>query len=210
MRKISCTRMELLAHKTQISLAQQGRDLLEQKRTALMKELLRVADTILEHSEALRHASAEARSALVRAETTAGAEAVKSAGLAARGELSLDITTANVMGVRFPRVEQKRISRSTLGRGFSIVGTSITIDETAEAFEAQVEAIIRLAQSELYLTRLADEIQQTSRRLNALDQLIIPELETERDFIQMVLDERERTDHFRFKLVKRILERKRT
>ncbi len=201
--------MELLAHKTQITLAQQGRDLLEQKRTALMKELMRVADTVMEHSEALRHTSAEARLALSHAQATAGDEAVRSAGLAARGELSLQLTTTNVMGVKFPRIEQKHISRSALGRGYSIVGTSITIDEAAAAFETEVEAILRLAQSELYLSRLADEIQHTSRRLNALDQLLIPELEAEKDYIQMVLDERERTDHFRFKLVKRILERKR-
>jgi V/A-type H+-transporting ATPase subunit D len=66
-----------------------------------------------------------------------------------------------------------------------------------------------LAESELRLTRLASEIQRTSRRLNALDHLLIPRLEAERDFIQLALDERERSDHFRFKLMKRILERKR-
>jgi V/A-type H+-transporting ATPase subunit D len=55
----------------------------------------------------------------------------------------------------------------------------------------------------------AAEIQRTSRRLNALDHLLIPELEAERDVIQMALDEQERTDHFRFKLMKRILEKKR-
>jgi V/A-type H+-transporting ATPase subunit D len=56
---------------------------------------------------------------------------------------------------------------------------------------------------------LAAEIQRTSRRLNALDHLLIPRLEDERDFIQTALDERERSDHFRLKLVKRILEQKR-
>jgi V/A-type H+-transporting ATPase subunit D len=79
----------------------------------------------------------------------------------------------------------------------------------AEAFETEVDSIIKLAESELRLTRLASEIQRTSRRLNALDHLLIPRLEAERDFIQMALDERERSDHFRLKLVKRILERKR-
>ncbi|MGD8753088.1 MAG: V-type ATP synthase subunit D, partial [Anaerolineales bacterium] len=63
--------------------------------------------------------------------------------------------------------------------------------------------------SELRLKRLAAEIQRTSRRLNALDHLLIPRLEDERDFIQTALDERERSDHFRLKLVKRILEQKR-
>jgi V/A-type H+-transporting ATPase subunit D len=73
----------------------------------------------------------------------------------------------------------------------------------------EVDSIIQLAESELRLTRLASEIQRTSRRLNALDHLLIPRLEAERDSIQLALDERERSDHFRLKLMKRILERKR-
>jgi V/A-type H+-transporting ATPase subunit D len=71
-----------------------------------------------------------------------------------------------------------------------------------------VDAILKLVESELRLTRLAGEIQRTSRRLNALDHLLIPRLEAERDYIQMALSEHERSDHFRLKLVKRNLERK--
>ena len=209
MRKISVTRMELLTHKAQIALARQGRELLEQKRNALMKEFLRIADTVMEHSDALQYAADEARQALARAEAIAGSEAVRSAALASRTELQLQVTTVSVMGVRVPHIEQKRVARSILGRDYSIVGTSITIDEAASAFETEVGLIIQLAESELRLKRLATEIQSTSRRLNALDHLLIPRLEAEQEFIQMALDERERADHFRFKLSKRILECKR-
>lgn len=208
MRNVSCTRMELFARKSQIALAKQGRDLLEQKRTALMKEFMQIADTVMEHSDYLQQAAAAARQALARAEGTAGTEAVQSAALASRAELPLKVSTVSVMGVKVPDIEQKRVDRSLLGRGYSIVGTSITIDEAAEAYEVQVDAIIKLAESELRLTRLASEIQRTSRRLNALEHLLIPRLEAERDYIQMVLSEHERSDHFRLKLVKRNLERK--
>lgn len=209
MLKVSCTRMELLARKAQITLAEQGRELLEQKRTALMKALLQTADRVLEKSDVLQQVAAEARVALARAEATAGSEAVKSAAIASRQELSLQVSTTNVMGVRVPHIEEKQVTRPALGRGFSIVGTSVTVDEAASAFESEVDAILQLAESELRLTRLAAEIQGTSRRLNALDHLLIPRLEEERDYIQIALDERERTDHFRLKLVKRVLERKR-
>jgi len=209
MSNVSVTRMELLAHKAQLSLASQGRDLLEQKRTALLKEFLRMADTAMERSDALQFAADNARHALARAESVAGAEAVRSAALASRAEFPLQVTTASVMGVNVPHIEQKRVVRSMLGRGYSIVGTSITIDEASSAFENEVEAIIKLAEMELRLIRLAAEIQRTSRRLNALEHFLIPRLEAERDFIQMALDERERADHFRLKLVKRVLERKR-
>lgn len=209
MRKVSCTRMELLARKAQIALARQGRDLLEEKRTALMKEFLRMADTAMERSDVLQQAAAEARQALARAQAAAGPEAVSSAAVASRADLPLEVSSASVMGVKVPHIEQKRVSRSMLGRGYSIVGTSVTIDEAAAAYEAEVEAILQLAETELRLTRLAGEIQRTSRRLNALDHLVIPRLESERDFIQMSLAERERADHFRLKLMKRSLERKR-
>jgi V/A-type H+-transporting ATPase subunit D len=202
--------MELLARKAQLSLATQGRDLLEEKRTALLKELLRIADTAMERSDFLQQAAGNARQALARAEQIAGTEAVQAAALGARGDLSLQVISASVMGVKVPHIEQKRVARSMLGRGYSIVGTSMTIDEAASAFEVEVEAILQLAEIELRLTRLAGEIQSTSRRLNALDHLLIPRLEGERDFIQMALDERERADHFRMKRVKRNLERKRS
>ncbi len=209
MRKISCTRMELLALKAQLTLARQGRDLLEEKRTALMKEFLKIADTILERSDVLQQSAVNARRALARAEAIAGSEAIQSAALVTRSELPLEVTTASVMGVKVPHIEQKRVSRSILQRGYSIVGSSMTIDETASAFEAEVDAIIALAESELRFARLAAEIRRTSRRLNALDHLLIPGLEADLDYIQVALDERERADHFRLKLIKRILERKR-
>jgi len=201
--------MELLARKAQITLASQGRDLLEQKRSALLKEFLRMADTAMERSDALQFAAANARHALARADAVAGTEAVRSAALASRADLPLQVTTTRIMGVKVPLIEQKRVSRSMLDRGFAITGTSITIDEAASSFENEVETIIELAEMELRLTRLATEIQRTSRRLNALDHVLIPRLKTERDFIRMTLDERERADHFRLKLVKRTLERKR-
>jgi len=209
MSNVSVTRMDLLARKAQIALASQGRDLLEQKRTALMKEFMRTADTALEHSDALQISAANASQTLARSEAMAGAETVRSAALASRGGFRLEVTTGSVMGVRVPHIEQKGATRSFLERGYSIVGASTSIDETALAFEREVEDIIQLAETELRLTRLGDEIQRTSRRLNALDHFLIPRLKAERDFIQMALDERERADHFRLKLVKRSLERKR-
>lgn len=209
MSNVSVTRMELLARKAQIALASQGRDLLEEKRTALLKEFMRTADTALERSDALQISASIASQSLARTEAMAGAESVRSAALASRGGFELEVQTSSIMGVRVPHIEQRSVSRSFLQRGYSIVGASISIDETASAFEQEVEAILQLAETELRLVRLGDEIQRTSRRLNALDHFLIPRLKTERDFIQMSLDERERADHFRLKLVKRSLERKR-
>lgn len=207
MHKVSTTRAELLAHKEQILLARQGYDLLEQKRTVLVKQFMQIVDKVMEHADTLQQAAVKASQSLVRAEAIAGAEKVQSASLATRGELSLKIKMSNVMGVKIPQITQRSAGRSLLGRGYDISGTPVAVDEAAAAFEDEVEAIVRLAESELHLARLSREIQRTSRRLNALEHVLIPQLENEQKYIQMALDERERSDHFRMKLIKRALQR---
>ncbi|MFL7893763.1 MAG: V-type ATP synthase subunit D [Anaerolineales bacterium] len=182
--------------------------MLERKRAALMQEMMRVVNTVMADADALQQAADNARFALARAEAVAGSEAVRSAALATRQELPLQVESVNVMGVKVPRIEQRRVSRSMLERGYSITGTSLTLDETAAAFEADIDAIIKMAESELRLKRLVSEIQRTLRRINALEHLLIPRLEAERNYIQYVLDERERSDHFRLKMAKRLRERK--
>jgi V/A-type H+-transporting ATPase subunit D len=184
MRKISTTRAELLAHKEQLILARQGRNLLEQQ------------------------SATRASRALARAEAVAGVEAVRSAALAARGDLPLNLKMMNVMGIKIPHIEHRTAARSMMNRGYALSGTSVSIDEAASAFEEEIEAILQLAESELRLTRLAREIQRTSRRLNALENHLIPRLEEEEKYIQNALDERERSDHFRMKLIKGLLQQK--
>ncbi|MFZ0547761.1 MAG: V-type ATP synthase subunit D, partial [Candidatus Promineifilaceae bacterium] len=77
----------------------------------------------------------------------------------------------------------------------------------ASAYETLVERLLELAESQLRLQRLADEIQQTSRRTNALEHVTLPRLMGERDYIERSLDERERTEHFRLKRIKKAREK---
>ena len=209
MNKVSATRMEFLARKAQIALAEQARELLEKKRTALMQELLQEANAAMEQSDILEQAAAHAQHALARAEAVAGPRVVRSAALATRARFFLQVSSTNVMGIMVPHIEQRSVARSMAERGYAPTGTSTTVDEAAAAFEAEVDAIIQLSESELRLARLATEIRGTSRRLNALDYVLIPRLRAERDTIKVTLDERERTEHLRLKLAKRLLERKR-
>jgi len=208
MRKVSTTRAEFLIHKEQIQLAWQGHELLEKKRTVLVKEFMRMVSTVTKHADALQQTAVKASRSLARAEAIAGVEAVHSASLAARGKLTLGMKMVNVMGVKIPQFSRHGIGRSLLERGYAISGTSVSVDEAATAFEDEIETILQLAESELRLTRLSREIQRTSRRLNALEHYLIPQLESELKYIQMALDERERSDHFRMKLIKRALQEK--
>jgi H(+)-transporting ATP synthase subunit D len=120
MKKVATTRMEMLARRAQLVLAGQARDLLERKRTALVQEMLQEADTAMQRSDILQRAAADAARALARAQAMAGPEVVRSAALAARDRLLLDVKTVNVMGIQVPRIEQKSVAHSVLGRGYSV------------------------------------------------------------------------------------------
>ena len=201
------TRNALLARKQQIELASRGRELLDKKRSVLTHEILKIAETVMEDAGRLRIAAAEARRALAHAQRTAGPAAVRSAALAAGDNLPIQVSARNVMGVRIPTIESRRKARTLIERDYAFVGTSITIEETAEAFEAEVDALVDLAESRLRLRRLTEEVRRTSRRLNALEHLLIPRLVREREEIERVLEDREREDRYRLKRAKQKLEK---
>lgn len=208
MEEIHTTRMELLQRKQQMRLAEQGRDLLKRKRDALLIEFMSIVDLALQASENLQKAASEAAYTLAVAKAVDGAATLKSASLATKGEVLVEMRGSYIMGVPVPEVEKKSISRSMLERGYSIVGVSSRVDETAERFEKELDAILEVAAVETKLKRLGEEIQKTRRRVNALDYVVIPTLIDQVKYIQMVLDERAREDLFRLKKVKKALERK--
>jgi V/A-type H+-transporting ATPase subunit D len=163
---------------------------------------MRTAEEVLRESSELERSVGESAVALALAEALDGPEAVGSAAFAAQGQVALEVTGVNIMGVPVPLIEKKSVARSPLDRGYSLSGVSSRIDAVAEAFEAQLDLVIELAASEMRLRRLAEEIGRTTRRVNALDHVLIPRLEAERTYIQMVMEEREREDLFRLKRVK--------
>jgi V/A-type H+-transporting ATPase subunit D len=206
--KISPTRLELLATKAQMTLAQQGRDLLKEKRKAMMQEFMGAAGDLLEKGAELERSAAVARRALALAEALDGEQSVRSASFAARGEASINIESSYVMGVEVPKFERKDFARSLKQRGYSLLGTSARIDEVARRFEEQLNIIVEVAAHEATLRRLASEIQRTSRRVNALENVTLPRLLAQCRSIQMNLEEREREDFFRLIRVKQKIYRR--
>jgi V/A-type H+-transporting ATPase subunit D len=205
----SATRSELLAHRSQLELARRGRDLLEDKRDELMKEFRKVADMVLSGEGALEHAAAAARRSLAAAEAFDGPDAVRSAALADAAGIPLRARPVHIMGVRIADIEYGPVRRSRLDRGYALSATSARIDDAADSFEAELELALELAGKELRLRRLVEEIATTTRRVNALDNIVIPRLERETVVIQSVLDERERQDRFRLKRAKEQRSRRR-
>jgi V/A-type H+-transporting ATPase subunit D len=207
--QVRATRAELLAKRKQIALARQSRELLQEKRAALLKEFMRTAEQVMIGGDELERSVGESLVALALAEAIDGPEAVRSAAFAAGGQVMLAVSGANIMGVPVPVIEQRTVARGPLDRGYSLPGVSSRIDGAAEAFENQVDLIIELATTEMRLRRLAEEVGRTTRRVNALDNVLIPRLEEERNYVEMVLEERAREDLFRLKRVKVKLQRHR-
>jgi V/A-type H+-transporting ATPase subunit D len=203
MEQISPTRTELLARKAQIQLATQGAELLRGKREALVREFLSELQRFVDARDALRRELSDAKQSLMRALAIDGPEAVASAGLASRRPIELETKEHNIWGTRVVEVGTDYTPRESLERGYTTTGASVRISETAERFEAAMELILRVAPLERKLGRLAEEIRKTSRRVNALEQRLLPSLAEQVQYIRGVLDQREREDVLRLKHLKK-------
>jgi V/A-type H+-transporting ATPase subunit D len=198
----AATRTRLLALRAQLRLARQGRDVLDEKRNQLLKELRKLSDTVLAGTDALEQAAATASRTLGWAEALEGPEALGSAALAGRGEVFLEARTVSIVGVRVPEIERAAVGRPRTQRGYSLAATGPRVDAVAEAFEAELDLVVDIAAGEIRLRRIAKEVGTTTRRVNALEQVLIPRLEQALREITLTLEEREREEHFRLKRVK--------
>lgn len=208
MEQVNPTRMELIRKHAQIALAEQGRDLLREKMDALIREFFRIMESVSRSRDDLETVAASAQRSLLSALAVDDSVALKSASFATRKGLMIGIRGKNIMGVPVPVIEEKKVSKSVVERGYSLIGVSGRIDEVAEKFEVELDLIIKLAETETALRRLGGEIQMTRRRVNALEQVLIPDLKKQAKYIKTTIDEREREDLFRLKKVKKIIDRK--
>jgi V/A-type H+-transporting ATPase subunit D len=152
--QLSATRSELLARRLRIALATQGRDLLKEKRAALMVEFRRLSEGVLEAVESLGRQAAESASALSDAVAFDGPEAVGSASLAASGDVATRLSRRSVAGVSVVELEHEAVSRAPTARGYSLAATTPRIDAAASSFERQLDRLLDVAAAELSLRRL--------------------------------------------------------
>ncbi len=203
---VSPTRMNLLQRKQQAKVAVQGVDLLKRKRDALVADFFTIVRQSLQARERLTRACEEAYVMLALAKAWEGREALEAAAMADRRELLVDIQVRNVWGTRIPDVAVREVRRSLLERGHNPVSTSARTVESAASFEEVLRAILEVAATEIKLRKIGEEIKKTTRRVNALEQVVIPRIMGEIRFIASVLEQRAREDVFRLKRIKRKLE----
>ena len=202
LRDIKPTRSELINVKRRIKLSERGYNILKMKRDGLILEFFKVLQQAKDSRGALLERYEHAMEMIALAETVEGAIGVKAAAFSAADIPAISLKSKNIMGVVVPEIQASSVRKSVLDRGYGMLGTSAVIDETAEAFEDLLEAVIEAAEIETTMKRLLDEIESTKRRVNALEFKVIPELTEAGNFIKMRLDEMEREELFRLKKIK--------
>lgn len=201
------TRMELLVIRKKLTLAQKGHKLLEEKRDALVERFFSIIDKRNELTREIDVMLSDAYLSLIQAEMIIGEKNVETASKQTSVTGELTFTTDNIMGVKIPKInpEQFEIPQKP-NYGFS--QTAPKLDDAHQQFTSILRDLIDLADLEGGIKSLAIEIEKTKRRVNVLENNLIPKLKSTRKYIEMQLEEREREDFFRRKRIKAIMESK--
>jgi V/A-type H+-transporting ATPase subunit D len=196
------TRSQLILVRKTRATAERGHRLLKLKRDALIVEFFKV----LERARSVRSNIVDkyklAQERMAVASAVEGLSGVKSASLALLETPTLELRTRNVMGISVPSIDAKSVRKTIAQRGYGVIETSPRIDEAAEAYEDLVENIIRAAEIETTMRRLIEEIEKVKRRVNALENRVIPDLQDTERFIRFRLEEMERDNFLRLKRFK--------
>lgn len=204
---VNPTRMELRRLKTRLATAVRGHKLLKDK----SDEMIRVFSVRLRENKALREEVEAELSQAVSAFALAGASASRAQAELAfampASELKITAETESVMGVDVPKLE---ISEEKGAHAYPYAFASMTseADFSVKRITELMPKVLRLAALEHGVRVLADEIEKNKRRVNALEYVMIPQLEETIKFIKIKLDENERGNLARLMKVKSMLESK--
>lgn len=204
--KANPTRMELLKTKARIKLAKNGHNLLKQKRDALIMEFFKILKKAKDLRGELNEKMGFAYKSLSVAHSYHTTFELESIAAGLEEDLGLSVKSRNVMGVRIPEIKQAIHEKKFGERGYSIMGTSAKIDDVVENFGEVLRIVVTLAETETAIRRLIKEIEKTKRRVNALEFVVIPQLERQKSDILFRLEEMERDSFVSLKVIKRRLE----
>ena len=194
------TRMELLEINKRSVLAKKGHKLLKEKRDALMTEFLKRVDQARDPREALATTMSKGYEDLIRTEALMSSNSVKAIASSTPELEGIDITLGNIMGVKVPEIEL--ITTEAPKERYGLTFTSSKLDEACDDFDRAVKQILDLIKIEETIRRLGEEIKKTKRRVNSLEYIMIPRLDNTRRYIKMRLEEMERENFVRLKMIK--------
>jgi V/A-type H+/Na+-transporting ATPase subunit D len=193
------TRSNLIRVRQDLQFAREGYEILDQKRMVLAKELVRLAGDAEKLEQEMGQLTAIAYQALEKARMTMGRERVEWAALAVNKTVDVQLKYRGVMGIALPLIEA---SGKPPEMAYSLSDTAAALDEASSLFREVLSRLPELSRLVTSVWRLAIELRKTQRRVNALQYIFIPDYAETIAFIQGSLEERERAEIFRLKLLK--------
>ena len=190
---INPTRMELTRLKGRLKTATRGHKLLKDKRDELMKQFLEIVRKNRELRAKVEKGLEEANAAFTVASAIMGPEMLEQALLYPKQSVELDMKFKNVMSVNVPVYEfHTRNEDPTEVYPYGFAQTSGELDSAVDALNRVFQDMLELAEVEKTMQLLAEDIEKTRRRVNALEYVMIPEMQEKIKYITMKLDENER------------------
>ncbi|MEW5850092.1 MAG: V-type ATP synthase subunit D [Myxococcota bacterium] len=202
MERLPATRMALLAGRATRRVAERGAELLRAKREALAVELLAAVRGVVAERVRLDERLREAVKALALARALDGEVVLESLALAGARQVPVEVDTRRVWGIPVPTVRAPRLVRSPDARGASPWELTLAAGQAALLHEEVLELMLGICSDEARLKRVGEAIHNTSRRINALEHLVLPALARELARVENALDERAREDFARLKRFK--------
>ena len=200
---ISPTRMELTRLKARLKTATRGHKLLKDKRDELMRQFLEIVRRNRELRTRVDEGLTKANRALAVASAIMSPEILEQSLLYPRQSVELNMTYKNIMSVNVPVYEfSTQLEDASAIFPYGFAQTSGELDDALTALAEVFRDMLELAQVEKTMQLLADEIERTRRRVNALEHVMIPELRTTIKYISMKLEENDRSTKVRLMKVK--------
>ena len=200
---VNPTRMELSRLKKRLATASRGHKLLKDKRDELMRQFLNLVRENKELRERVETAVAEANTHFVMAGSVMQDEVVNTALMAPKQEVEITVSSKNVMSVDVPVFDVKtKTSDPADIYSYGLAYTYSDLDDAVFSLAELLPDLLRLAECEKSCQLMAAEIEKTRRRVNALEHVMIPQLQETIKMITMKLDESERSNLTRLMKVK--------
>ncbi|MBN2879710.1 MAG: V-type ATP synthase subunit D [Clostridia bacterium] len=197
---VNPTRMELSNLKKRYKTATRGHKLLKDKRDEMMRQFVAFVKENKKLRENVEKELTKAMKEFLMARAGLSQESLESAVLMPGRQVSLKVSKQNVMSVDVP-VFDLQISEGNI-YPYGLLETTAELDESVLMLSNAFTNMMALAQKEKACNMLADEIEKTRRRVNALEYVMIPDLEDTIKFIKMKLDENDRASRTRLMKVK--------
>ncbi len=194
------TKGNLIRAKSTLSLSEQGFDLMDKKRNILVQEMMTLMDEAKELQAGIGDTFAGAYFALQNANLTIGINNIQDIADAIDEEEDIEIKVRSLMGVEMPMI--KRLS-DNIEPMYGFARTNVSLDEAYTRFEKVKKMIVELAEVENAIYRLANNVKRTQKRANALQNIMIPRYEGIVSHITNALEEKEREEFTRLKMIKK-------